>query len=147
MNSSNTSFIAQRPLKKPRVGRCTFRPDEERAPRALPLFQRFRILSELAALEIERPGRPARKLTIPERDLLANLLGSQTSPVSFTKMAKALKLPDDADFNLARGGRKGLDPDKTAAILAKTGKGESFGKGWRSIPVRPAIGNRPAPPQ
>ena len=74
-------IIAQRPLKKPRVGRCTFRPDEERAPRALPLFQRFRILSELAALEIERPGRPARKLTIPERDLLANLLGSQTSPV------------------------------------------------------------------
>lgn len=127
-------IIAQRPLKKPRVGRCTFRPDEERAPRALPLFQRFRILSELAALEIERPGRPARKLTVAERDLLANLLGSQTSLVTFTKMAKTLKLPDDADFNLARGGRKGLDPDKTAAILAKTGKGESFGKGWRSIP-------------
>lgn len=63
--------IAQRPLKKPPVGRCTFRPEEkktmvgtvevdlgERAPRALPLFQRFRILSELANLEIERPGRP-----------------------------------------------------------------------------------------
>lgn len=49
--------IAQRPLKKPPVGRCTFRPEEERAPRALPLFQRFRILSEIAALEIELPGR------------------------------------------------------------------------------------------
>src|SRR5690606_7981605 len=32
-----------------------------------------------------------------------------------------------------RGGRKGLDPDKTAAVLAKAGKGGSFGKAWRGL--------------
>lgn len=123
--------IEQRPLKKPLVGNCTFRPDEERAPRALPLFQRFRILSELAAMEIERPGKAARRLSIQDRNALAALLSEQTSTVTFVKMHNALKLPDDASFNLERGGRKGLDPDKTAAVLAKTGKGQSFGKGWR----------------
>lgn len=125
--------IAQRPLKKPPVGKCTFRPDEERAPRALPLFQRFRVLTEISALEIERPGRPARKLSLQERDSLASLLMNQTSIVTFGKMHKALKLPDDAHFNLERGGRKGLQPDMTAAVLAKAGKGESFGKGWRGF--------------
>lgn len=126
-------IIEQRPLKTPPVGRCTFRPEEERAPRALPLFQRFRILSEIAALEIERPGKAARKLTLQERDALAALLSSQASTVTFEKMHKALGLDDDEHFNLARGGRKGLDPDKAAAVLAKTGKGESFGKGWRGF--------------
>ena len=128
-------IIAQRKLKKPLVGRCTFRPEEDRAPRALPLFQRFRILSEIAALEIERPGRASRKLSMQERDSLANLLMMQTSTVAFDKMHKALKLPEDAHFNLERGQRKGLDPDKTAAVLAKTGKGESFGKGWRGFQI------------
>lgn len=126
--------IAQRPLKKPLVGRCTFRPDEERAPRALPLFQRFRILVETAALEIERPGRKARKLTLQERTALASLLSTQASTVTFEKMHRALKLPDDARFNLERGGRKGLQPDMTAAVLAKGGDKQSFGKTWRSLP-------------
>jgi len=123
-------IIAQRPLKKPLVGHCTFRPEEERAPRALPLFQRFRILSEIAALEVERPGRPARKLSMQERDSLASLLMTQASTLKFDKMHKALKLPDDATFNLERGGRKGLDPDKTSAVLAK---GPIFGKSWRGL--------------
>ncbi len=123
-------IIAQRPLKKPPVGRCTFRPEEERAPRALPIFQRFRILSEIAALEIERPGRPSRKLTLAERDGVASLLMTQASTVKFEKLHKALKLPDDATFNLERGGRKGLDPDKTGAILAKK---TIFAKSWRGL--------------
>ncbi len=126
-------IIEQRPLKKPLVGNCTFRPEEERAPRALPLFQRFRILSEIASLEIERPGKRSRRLSLQERDALANLLSTQASTVTFDKMRKALKLPDDASFNLERGKRRGLDPDKTAAVLAKTGKGASFGKAWRGL--------------
>lgn len=126
-------MIDQRPLKNPLVGKCTFRPEEERAPRALPLFQRYRILSEIANLEVERPGCAARKLNLQERDALAALLMQQASTVTFEKMQKELKLPDDAHFNLERGGRKGLDPDKTAAILGKTGKSESFGKTWRAI--------------
>lgn len=120
--------IEQRPLKKPLVGRCTFRPDEERAPRALPLFQRFRILMETANLDIERPGQRARKLTLQERDVLAGLLASRASAVTFEAMRKTLRLPDDASFNLERGKRKGLDHDRTAGIL---GKAACFGTAWR----------------
>jgi len=130
-------IIAQRPLKKPLVGRCTFRPDEERSSRALPLFQRYRILVETAALEIERPGLKARKLTLQERSALMALLSSQATTVTFDKMHKTLKLSDSASFNLERGGRKGLQPDLTASVLAKSGKkSESFGKSWRSLPVQ-----------
>lgn len=142
----NRIIIEQRPLKKPLVGRCTFRPEKdiveidgiaidrgERAPRALPLFQRFRILSEIAALEIARPGQSARRLSLQERDALSNMLMTQMSTVSFEKMQRALNVPDDAHFNLERGGRKGLDPDKTAGVLARSGKSESFGKSWRVL--------------
>ena len=125
-------IIEQRPLKKPLVGRCTFRPDDERAPRALPLFQRFRILMEIANLKIERPGKRERSLTLQERDALAAKLSS-AGAVTFDAMKKAIKLPDDASFNLERGKRKGLDGDKTAALLAKGGKNASFGKAWRGL--------------
>ncbi|PLX37064.1 MAG: type II CRISPR RNA-guided endonuclease Cas9 [Hyphomicrobiales bacterium] len=129
-------IIEQRPLQKPLVGSCTFRPHEERAPRALPFFQRFRILMEVANLEIERPGRRSRKLSIQQRNALVSSLSEKASQVTFAAMRKALKLPADAAFNLEHGKRKGLDPDQTAAVLAKTsktGKGTSFGKGWRGL--------------
>ncbi len=129
-------IISQRPLKKPLVGKCTFRPEEERAPRALPLFQRFRILMELANLQIDRPGRRSRKLDLQQRDALANLLSCKATAVKFEAMRKKLGLPDDATFNLEAGKRKGLDVDNTAAILGKGGKSESFGKDWRSLPLR-----------
>lgn len=123
-------IIEQRPLKKPLVGKCTFRPEEARAPRALPLFQRFRILMEIANLEVERPGKRARKLTLQERDCLVGLLASRASTVKFDAMRKALKLPDDSSFNLEHGKRKGLDHDQTAGIL---GKAACFGKTWRGF--------------
>lgn len=47
----------QRPLKPQQVGRCSFIPTEDRASRALPSFQRFRIYQELSNLRwIDREG-------------------------------------------------------------------------------------------
>lgn len=47
----------QRPLKPQQVGRCSFIPTEDRASRALPSFQRFRIYQELSNLRwIDRDG-------------------------------------------------------------------------------------------
>ncbi len=122
--------IEQRRLKKPVVGRCTFRPEEERAPRALPDFQRFRILQDLSNLVVERPGAASRKISITERDALAALLGAQASPVTFEKMRKAIKLKDEERFNYEATNRKGFDPDLTAA---KLGAKSAFGKTWRSL--------------
>lgn len=126
----NRIIIEQRPLKPQLVGKCTFRPDEERAPKALPTFQRFRVLSDLASLRVEIPSVGARRLTLAERDALANLLMSRNSLVSFEAMRRALKsLPDDARFNYEKQDRKGFDPDLTAARLVK-----AYGKDWRGLP-------------
>ncbi len=135
--------IEQRPLKKPIVGRCTLAPEKEivspygfeidrgeRAPKAHPLFQRFRILQDVCQLRIVRPGRSERHLTIQERNLIAAaLMGRSGNTVSFETLRKAIRLPDDARFNY-ESGRKGLPPDQTAAKLASR---KNFGKSWRGF--------------
>ncbi|MBK1638951.1 type II CRISPR RNA-guided endonuclease Cas9 [Rhodothalassium salexigens DSM 2132] len=123
-------ILGQRPLKKPLVGNCTFNPKEKRAPRALPLFQRYRLLTETANLRVEEAGRPERPLSNDQQRLILGLLSTRSGEVSFEAMRKALKLPEGAAFNLERGGRKGLDPDLTAAKLAHK---DLFGKAWRSF--------------
>ncbi|WP_447407283.1 hypothetical protein, partial [Clostridium perfringens] len=61
----------QRPLKTPAVGRCSLPPyAEERLPKAHPLFQRRRLLEEVNALMIVRPGEAAVRLTPEQRDTL-----------------------------------------------------------------------------
>lgn len=123
-------MLEQRPLKAPLVGNCSLRPNEPRAPKAMPIFQRFRMLMELANLEIEKDGKGQRKLTVAQRDALLLLLGSRASTVSFEAMHKALKLDPDERFNLERGGRKGLDPDLLSAKLKK-----AYGAGWDALSI------------
>lgn len=139
-------IIKQRPLKKPPVGRCSLRPETrmverhgltldlgERAPKAHPLFQRFRILQEVAQLRIARPGQPARELSLAERDAIANLLTTSSGrTVPFDKMRKAAGIPEDMRFNYELAGRSGFQPDQTAAKLATK---NAFGKKlWQSLP-------------
>ncbi len=126
-------IVDQRPLEKPLVGKCTFNPKEDRAPRALPLFQRYRILTETANLIVELPGVSRRPISKSEQKLLVGLLCQRASTVDFTTLRKALKLPDEATFNLEHGKRKGLDPDLTAARLANK---NILGKAWREIPIK-----------
>jgi len=123
-------ILHQRPLAKPLVGPCTFRPEEERAPKALPDFQRFRILQDLASLEVEQPGIGSRKLSLNERDTLLALLLNRKTRVAFDKMAAALGLPANARFNYAASGRDGFDPDLTAA---KLGAKKVFGNAWGKL--------------
>lgn len=138
-------IIEQRPLKKPIIGRCTLRPEEdlreyagvkvdfgERAPKAHPLFQRFRILQEVGQLRVFRAGRGERHLTLQERDaIVAQLMAKGPSACTFEKLRKGAKLPDDARFNYELSGRKGFQPDLTAV---KLGAGKAFGKAWRGFP-------------
>lgn len=139
------AIIDQRPLKPQIVGRCTLRPGEEivapydfdidlgeRAPKAHPLFQRFRILQDVCQLRIVRPGLRERFLTVPERDAVAAALMHRSgNMVSFEALRKGLKLPPDARFNYERSGGKGFPPDQTAA---KLGAKKAFGKEWRGLP-------------
>ncbi len=138
-------LLDQRPLKPQIVGRCTLRPEKEtiapygfdvdlgeRAPKAHPLFQRFRVLQDVCQLRVVRPGMRERSLTLPERDAIAAALMQRSgNTVSFEALRKALKLPSDARFNYERSGRKGFPPDQTAA---KLGARKTFGKAWRGLP-------------
>nr|WP_051431886.1 type II CRISPR RNA-guided endonuclease Cas9 [Rhodovibrio salinarum] len=138
--------IEQRPLKTPPVGRCTLRPAVAeveldgvtvdlgaRAPKAHPLFQRFRMLQDVAQLRvIARPGQPARYLTLEERDKLIGVLSCRsTNRVTFESLRKALKLPGEARFNYELAGQTGFPPDQTAAKLAHK---NALGKQWPALP-------------
>ena len=56
-------LLFQRKLKPVKPGRCTFMPDEERAPLALPSTQRFRMYQEVNNLRILRGGLKEEPLT------------------------------------------------------------------------------------
>ena len=85
----------QRPLKKPKVGKCSFNPNEERLPKAHPLFQEFRLYKEINELTIDEgvgKGSKGRKLSLEQRDQLVTLLRGKKKS-GFSQMRKALKLP------------------------------------------------------
>lgn len=128
----------QRPLRQPPVGKCAldaasepFAKDPEgyRCPWAHPLAQRFRILQEARNLEIRETGKSGRKLTKEEGDTVVLAL-LQNKEVSFEKLRRLLRLPDDTRFNLESERRAALDGDQTAARLADR---KRFGKTWRGL--------------
>ena len=106
----------QRPLKQPKIGRCTLLGDEERLPKAHPLFQQRRLLEELNALRIVRPGHVAAPLTLQQRDALYLKLKDKRA-VGFESLRKVLKLDPDARFNKESDNRKDLKGDEVAAEL------------------------------
>jgi len=122
------TLFFQRPLKPVVPGRCTFNQEEQRAPWALPLTQRFRILQELGNLRILLPDLAAKALTVPERDTLLKMLLAHKE-IKFDAMRKALKLGDRCRFNLESDRRNYLKGDETAVIL---GHKDRFGKAWRT---------------
>ncbi|MCH8863727.1 MAG: type II CRISPR RNA-guided endonuclease Cas9, partial [Proteobacteria bacterium] len=129
-------FFRQRPLRAVQPGKCTLNPEEDRAPWALPLAQKFRILQDIGNLTIARPGTKERKVTLAERDiLLGKLLGAKEP--TFKALRKALKLAPDEYFNLENDRRTTLKGDQTAAVLAaeptKKNAGR-WGKVWRDLP-------------
>lgn len=145
-NRLNYLIIQQRPLKPQDIGRCTFRPARdidsslgfdidlgERAPKAHPLFQKFRILQNVNQLRISRPGMQERQLTCEESAKIVSLLESRRPRVvEFTKLREELNLPEDARLNYERTERKGFTSDETARLLANK---TAFGaKKWKEIP-------------
>ena len=130
--------VEQRPLKPPVVGRCSLFPEEQRAPKAHPLFQRFRILQDVCQLRVTRPGRAERPLTFNEYKLIVGVLSNRSSRVvEFEKLRKAVKLPDNARFNYERAGRKGFQSDETASLLAN--KKKAYGPDWRKLDLERQI--------
>ncbi|MDG2533846.1 type II CRISPR RNA-guided endonuclease Cas9 [Sphingomonas sp. HITSZ_GF] len=117
----------QRPLKSPQIGTCTLVAGDRRLPKAHPLFQRRRLLEELNALMIVRPGERAERLTHEERDLLFLKLKDKAKVSFETLRLRVLKLDPDARFNKESENRTELKGDEVAALMgAKT----RFGNLW-----------------
>ncbi len=95
-------LLARRPalsgndlLKK--VGKCTFEPNEYRAPKACFTVEKFIYLSKLNNLRIQYLGEN-RSLTDTERQQLL-LTPFQTSKLTYKQLRKKLNLPDEATFS------------------------------------------------
>lgn len=119
----------QRPLKPVDPGRCTLEPDEPRAPMALPIAQRFRIMQELNHLRVVSGDLAERPLTLGERQKLAAFL-LRGKDLTFDAMRQQLNLPPGFSFNLEGENRDRLKGDQTARLLSKKAL---FGASWHTL--------------
>jgi CRISPR-associated endonuclease Csn1 len=119
-------LLHQRPLKPVKPGRCTFMPDEERAPLALPSTQRFRMYQEVNNLRILREGLKEESLTMQQRDDLIAAL-EKNNKRTFTQIKKLLGVGGAVQFNFEDPKREELKGNTTSAILGKEGY---FGEAW-----------------
>ncbi|MDK9720216.1 MAG: type II CRISPR RNA-guided endonuclease Cas9 [Rhodospirillales bacterium] len=104
----------QRPLKPVQPGKCALDPSDERAPLALPIVQRFRMLSELANLEIVFRDQTHRFLSREERDKILKMLMAGKK-LTFDKIRGAFGLGTEVKFNLESEKRDHLKGDATAS--------------------------------
>lgn len=94
---ARTAFF-QRPLQDSdeMVGMCPFEPTERRAARRAPSFERFRLLSRLAALRLTE-GRAERPLTPDQIAAVEGVFGKDKK-FSFTALRKVLALRPETTF-------------------------------------------------
>jgi len=119
----------QRPLKPAKVGKCSIKTDEERLPKAHPLFQQFRLYKEVNELTVDDGlGRKAKgyKLNLEQRDHLITLLKGQKES-NFSRLRKAIKLPAGHRFMKESEARTKLSGDEVAAALSHKSR---FGQAW-----------------
>ncbi len=119
-------LLHQRPLKPVKPGRCTFMPDEERAPLALPSTQRFRMYQEVNNLRILREGLKEEPLTLKQRDDLIAAL-EENRKRTFTQIKKLLGVGGAVKFNFEDPKREELKGNTTSAILSED---KHFGSAW-----------------
>jgi CRISPR-associated endonuclease Csn1 len=125
-NELKDVLLYQRNLKPVKAGRCTFMPEEERAPLALPSTQRFRMYQEVNNLRILREGLKESPLTLQQRDDLIAALETKNK-LTFTQIKKLLGVGGAAQFNFEDPKRQEFKGNTTCAILSKA---DLFGEAW-----------------
>ncbi len=123
----------QRPLLPTVKGKCQLLPEFDRAPKAHPLFQEFRIRQDLNNLKgIDLFTNETFELSKEQYDTLYKLLSTKAE-VKFEAMRKALwgKQHGDFRFNFETENRNKLLGDQTHAALHKKGN-EDLAPLWDS---------------
>lgn len=96
------------------VGMCQFEPNEKRAAKFAPSFEKFRLLSKLVHLRIATPDGE-RPLTPEEIALATTDLGA-TAKLTVKVVRKRIALPDDQRFTSIK------PEDEAQDIAARTGE-------------------------
>lgn len=116
----------QRPLKVQRflVGKCSFETDRNRADKAYPEAQEFRIWQDITHILLRRPGeRNGRPLSSAQRLALAQILDTTEKP-TWASIKKKLKIDPNDEINLEAGGKDGLIGNRTNLWLRKDTEGK-----------------------
>lgn len=113
------AIFFQRPLKSQAhlVGKCHLEREEMRAPKAIRIAQRFRLLETVNRLRIIEADGARVSLTPEQRAILVEKLDTEKR-VSFMEIRKWLKFNDDVKINLETEGTKSLRGNPTGAMLA-----------------------------
>ncbi len=126
----------QRPLKAQPKGLCIFeyKKGEERAMKASPYFQEFRILSEVNNLVLVDMEFNKTLLTSEQRSTIIEMLMKQKTAKFMTIRKKILPkaIYDMYSFNLEDDKRKELNGNATTIDLSNE---KAFGKKWFSLPI------------
>lgn len=98
------------------IGKCSFEPDQPRAPKAAYSFEYFTLLEKLNHIRLVSGGE-STPLTDAQRNTLV-ALAHKTDSLNYAKIRKELGLGDDVRFNMLR-----YSSDKT---VEETEKKEKF---------------------
>lgn len=123
-------IFTQRPLLPQVKGKCQLLPEHERAPKAHPLFQEFRILQDLNNLKAINIFTGETVLLDDDQHAKLLHLLIHNKEVTFKKMRKDLweKEAEDYRFNLETNERKKLLGDQT--WMAISSKADEETKAW-----------------
>ena len=139
-------IFTQRKLKSQPMGKCTYFPNEDRAHRAMPSFQRFRILQEVNLLTWSTSFGVEKLVEFPDdRNFIVQQLerpSIKTSPtdrnatVSFKTIRNALKkrgtMLEYCEFNLESESRKNLIGNQTTNVMQHE---DCVGSKWHDWPL------------
>ena len=118
-------IFTQRELKPQPIGKCSYYPQENRTHRAMPSFQRFRILQQVNHLSWGSDDGLVRLTDFPQdRDLVIEFLertSNKNAKVSFNFIRKELKkrttMIGDCEFNFESESRENMEGNLTSNIM------------------------------
>lgn len=118
----------QRPLQDSddRVGFCPFEPDERRAAKHSPSFERFRLASRLCTLSVRYPGGE-RTLTAEEISLAMTDFGAPGVKLTYKRLRDRLNFDDGYSFDLPR------DEEGKREIASRSGDQAAGTKALRNV--------------
>lgn len=119
-------LLFQRRLRPVDPGRCTFYPDEKRAPLALPSVQRFRLYQEVNHLRWLDGGLQEKSLTLAQRDALVLALETSAKK-TFHQLRSIAGLGSSATFSIEDLKRQEFKGNTTSTNLSKK---QHFGARW-----------------